>query len=224
MHKRQRNALRRFRRVQEFLAANEVPETAAQVQQLSEVISQLAEEGAEQDLSVRQSRGEVARQRALRKALWVHHLVPISRIARRMFGVPGMDVKFRLPPRRADNEQLIDAATGMAQAAESHVAAFVQQGLAPDFVQQLRAATAAVADAVGSRVQAWQRRSRAGETVTALVRRGRASVDMLDAIVSSRLEPKPELLAAWKTAKRLTDVGGGGAPAVALADPEVKAA
>jgi hypothetical protein len=220
MTKTQRNALRRFRRVQEFLAANEVSETAAQVQQLSEVIRQLAENGAEQDVSLRQSRGEVARQRSLRRALWVHHLVPVSRIARRMFGLPGMDVKFRLPPRRADNEALIDAATGMAQAAESHVAAFVQQGLAPDFVQQLRAATAEVSAAVGTRVQAGQRRTRADETVTALIGRGRASVYMLDAIVSSRLESKPELLAAWKTAKRETDAGGGGAPP---ADPAAEA-
>jgi hypothetical protein len=224
MNRMQRNALRRFRRVQEFLAANQVAGTAAQVQQLSEVIRQLTETGAEQDVSGRQSRGEVARQRALRKALWVHHLVPISRIARRMFGVPGMDVKFALPRYRADNEALIDAATGMAQAAEPHVAAFVQQGLPQDFVQQLRAATAAVSAAVGSRVQAWQRRSRAGETVTALLSRGRASVDMLDAIVSSRLESKPDLLAAWKSAKRLTDAGGGGAAPADPVDPEVKAA
>jgi hypothetical protein len=212
MHKKQRNALRRFRRVQEFLAANEVPDTAAQVQQLSEVIRQLAENGAVQDVSVRQSRGEVARQRSLRRALWVHHLAPVSRIARRMFGVPGMDVKFRLPPRRADNEQLIDAATGMAETAEAHVAAFVQQGLSPEFVQQLRAATAEVAAAVGTRVQARQRRTRADETVSALIGHSNARVDMLDAIVSSRLESKPELLAAWKAAKRHLDAGGGGAP------------
>lgn len=213
MNKVQRNALRRFRRVQEFLTANQVPGTAAQVQLLTELMAKLTETGAEQDVSHRQTRSEVARQRALRKALWVHHMVPISRIARRMFGLPGMDVKFSLPRYRADNEAFIAAATGMAQAAEAHVAAFVQQGLPADFVQQLRAATSALAGAVGTRVQASQRKSRAGETAAALVSRGRASVDMLDAIVSSRLESKPDLLAAWKAAKRVSDAGGGGAPA-----------
>ena len=34
----------------------------------------------------------------VRSALWDHHLVPISRIARRAFGVPGMDVKFEKVP------------------------------------------------------------------------------------------------------------------------------
>ena len=224
MNRMQRNTLRRFRRVQEFLVTTPVPDTAAQLQQLSEVIRQLSETGAEQDESSRQSRGEVARQRALRKSLWVHHLVPISRIARRMFGQPGMDVKFRLPRYSADNEALIDAATGMAEAAEAHAAAFVQQGLATDFVEQLRAATEQVSAAVGTRVQAAQRRSRADEAVATLLKRGRASVDMLDAVVSSRLESRPDLRAAWKAAKRLTEAGGGGAlPAEPLA-PEVKAA
>ena len=224
MTKYQRTMLRRFRRVQEFLVANEVAETAAQVRQLSEVIRQMSETGTEQDVSGRQSRGEVARQRALRKALRVHHLVPISRIARRMFGLPGMDVKFTLPRFRADNEELIDAATGMAQAAESHAAAFEREGLAQDFVEQLRAATAELTAAVGTRVQAGQRRKLADETVTALVNRGQASVYMLDAIVSSRLVSKPELLAAWKVAKRLPEASGGGAPLTDQAEPDLKVA
>ena len=214
LNKHQRNALRRFRRVQEFLAANEVAGTNAQVQALADVIQELSETGAEQDASHRQTRGEVARQRALRQELWVHHLTPISRLARRIFGVPGMDVKLRMPPYSADNEAFIAAATGMAEAAEPHASEFVARGLPQDFVPQLRATAGALSAAVGTRVQ----------SLPELVKRGCACVDMLDAIASSRLASQPALLAAWKGAKRSVDVGAGGAPPAAPESPELQVA
>ena len=224
LNKHQRNALRRFRRVQEFLAATEVAGTNAQVQALADVIQELSETGTEQDASHRQARGEVARQRALRQELWVHHLTPISRLARRIFGVPGMDVKLRMPPHSADNEAYIAAATGMAEAAEPHASEFVARGLPQDFVQQARAAAGALSAAVGTRVQATQRRSRAVQSLPELVKRGCACVDMLDAIASSRLASQPALLAAWKGAKRSVDVGAGGAPPAAPESPELRVA
>lgn len=69
-----------------------------------------------------------------------------------------------------------------------------------------------------------RRRNVAAESVAELVKRGRASLEMLDAIVSSRLESRPELLAAWKTAKRLAEVGESSAVPSAGAPTEVKAA
>lgn len=219
MNKKQLNTMRRLRSVQEFLTTNQVAGTAAQLAVLSDILRQLGEMGVEQDESDRQTRGEVRRQRALRQALRARHLKPIWRFARRILGTPGLEVKFAMPEDGADNEAFIQAATAMAQAAEEHAPVFIEQGLPKDFVQQLRRATADLQAAVATRVQVRQRREKAGEVVAALVDRGAASVDMLDAIVSSRVDT-PELLAAWKTAKRFKQLGGGVA---ALAAPEAPA-
>src|SRR5258706_7638075 len=125
MNKKQRSALRRFRRVQEFLTTNKVAGTDVKLQVLDDVVRSMSDGGEEQDATQRVTRGETARQRALRSALWNEHMVPISRIARRAFGVPGMDVKFTLPKKRSDNDSVLNSARGMAQAAAAHVPGFV---------------------------------------------------------------------------------------------------
>lgn len=213
MDKKQRSALRRFRRVHEFLTANQVNGTQMKLQVLSEVIREMSGAGETKDASDRVVRGETARQRALRETLRNEHMVLISRIARRVFGVPGMDVKFKLPPQVKDNQVLLDAARGMAQAAEAHTEVFVkQEGLPEDFVAQLRAATEALASALDVRVQNQRRRKTSRGTLDELVKRGIATVDVLDAIVKPRLAGTPDLLGTWNSVKRPIEPGGSVAP------------
>ena len=210
MTKRQRSALRRFRRVQEFLKTNQVEGTTVKLQVLDQVVREMSAEGEEKDASARLTKGETARQGALREALWNRHMAPISRIARRTFGVPGMDVKFALPPKRADNEAILDSARGMAQAAGQHAEVFVkQEGLPPDFLEQFKAAIEALDAARTTRVESQRRGKTSRKTLDELAKRGIAAVDVLDAIVKPRLESKPELLGAWNALKRPIDVGGG---------------
>jgi hypothetical protein len=227
MDKKQRSALRRFRRVQEFLAKTQVAGTAVKAQVLDGVIQELSVTSEEQDVTQRVTLGETARQRSLRAALWNEHMVPIARIARRAFGIPGMDVKFALPRRRADNEAVLAAARGMAQAAESHSTVFVEQeGLPSDFLTQLHVAIDALAGGLGVRVESQRRRKSANEAVAKLVQRGRAAVDVLDAIVSPRLASRPDLLATWKSVKRPIEPGGApsAAPGEEVPAPIVKVA
>jgi len=226
MYKRVLTALRRFRRVNEFLTANAVEGTQVKLQVLDEVVRELSANAEEQDASKRLTRGEVARQRALRDALWNRHMVPISRIAKRAFGIPGMDQKFTLLPKRADNDGLLAAARGMAQAAEAHAEVFVQQeGLPADFVVRFRSAIDDLSGMLGVRVEGQRRKKTSRETLQKLVKRGVATVDVLDAIVTPQLESKPELLATWKTVKRPVEPGGnlGGAVEPDIT-PSVKAA
>lgn len=226
MYKRVLTALRRFRRVNEFLTANPVDGTQVKLQLLDQVVRELSANAEEQDASKRLTRGEVARQRALREALWNRHMVPISRIARRAFGIPGMDQKFTLPPKRADNDGLLAAARGMAQAAEAHSEVFVQQeGLPADFVGRFRSAIDELAGALGVRVEGQRRKKTSRETLRKLVKQGVATVDVLDAIVTPGLESMPALLATWKTVKRPVEPGGSlGAGAEPDITPIVKAA
>jgi predicted RNase H-like nuclease len=203
-----RSALRRCRRVQEFLTTNPVEGTAVKLQQLSEIIRELATNDEEQDATTRLLQGETARQRALRNALWERHMFKISRVARRAFGVPGMDQKFNLPRKSADNDAILAAARGMAQAAEQHAEVFAQQGFPADFVQRFRGAIDQLEGALTVRVEGQRRRKTSVETIDKLVKRGVAAIDVLDAIVRPELEEKPALLAAWKSVKRPKDPGG----------------
>jgi hypothetical protein len=210
MYKKHLNSQRRFYRVREFLTTNPIEGTQVKLQLLDQVVRELSVCGAEQDHSKRLTRGEVARQRAERNALWSNHMVPIARIARRAFAgnIPGMDQKFTLPPKRADNEALLNAARGMAQAAEEHAAVFMEEGVPPDFVVTFRAAIEALAAGLTVRVEGQRRRTTSREAIDKLVKRGNAAVDVLDAIVRPRLADRPELLVAWKSVKRPIEPGG----------------
>lgn len=226
MYKKVMTALRRFRRVNEFLTKHVVDGTQVKLQVLDQVVRELSENAVEQDASKRLTHGEVGRQSALRNAVWNRHMVPISRIAKRAFGIPGMDQKFALPPKRADNDGLLTAARGMLQAAEAHADVFVQQeGLPADFVERFRSATDELANALGVRIEGQRRKKTSREALQKLVKRGVATVDVLDAIVTPQLESKPELLATWKTVKRPVEPGGNlGGAATPDITPVVKVA
>jgi hypothetical protein len=210
MTKKGRIAVRRFRRVQEFLTTNPVNGTTTQLQVLSQVIDELSANGEELDATRRLTRGETARQRMLRDTLWQEHMLPIARIARRAFGREGLDVKFDIPRRKpADNEAILDAARGMAQVSEQHAEVFVRIGLPAEFVQQFRAAIEALSVVRSVKEESQRRKTTSSEAVTKLVKRGLAALAMLDAIVKPKLADKPDLAAAWRSVKRRVETGGG---------------
>lgn len=225
MDKRQRSALRRFRRAQEFLTANPVDGTAVNLRHLTEIIAEMTAKGEEQDAYDRKARGDTVQHFALRSALRNKHMLPISRIARRVISVPEVNVKFRLPRKVKDNQVILDAARGMAQAAEEHAAVFVQEGLPQDFVAQLRSAIDALQSVLGNRVASQRRRAMSRDALDKLIKRGIGTVGILDAIVKPKIEENTDILAGWNRAKRPIDVGGG-VPAEAETDitPVVKVA
>ena len=224
MDKNQKAALRRFRRVSEFLTIHEVEGTKVKLQVLKGVMDAMSAGAEEQDANARLTLGETARQRALREALWSRHMLPISRVARRSLGEPGMDVKFALPRRRPDNEGMLAAAQGMAQAAEQHEKVLVQQeGLPAEFLREFRSAISELASALEVRVESQRRRKTSRHAIRELVKRGVAAVD---AVALPGLAGGPEVLAAWKTVKSPAEPGGGVSTAVVEADitPVVKVA
>jgi len=241
MKKAQRAARHRFGRVKDFLgqhpAVGGAAELGKQSQVLDEVLQKLSDNGEEQDAALRFTRAEITRQRALRHELRNNHMQPVSRIAKLVYGVPSMNTAFKMPKLRADNEALLDAARGMAQAAAKNADVFIEHGLQKDFLEQFRAATSALSDALGARVESQRRRTVANKSVAELVKRGNTAVQMLDAVVTPRLANDPDLLAAWKSVKKFTESGasaGGSVPATpttsspiiasAAAAAEVKAA
>ena len=222
MQRSDRSTLSSLQRVQEFLAQHpmsDVPASlGAQASALNEVITRLSTEAVDQEAGRRLSSVHSESQRQLRKQLVTDHVRPISRVAREVFGVTGMDRAFRMATVGKSNQALIAAAGAMAEAAEKQKDVFVQHGLSQDFIEQLQAAATALGDARNAKVESARRRVTATAAVTDQLKRGRKAVRLLDAILQPRLAKDPELLAAWRSAKRVPP-GTTAIPAVPAATP-----
>src|SRR5688572_21206588 len=90
----------------------------------------------------------------------------------------------------------------MAEAAEKEREVFVKHGLSPDFIEKLKAGAAALDLARNAKTDSGRRRVTATAAVTEQLKRGRKAVRLLNAILQPRLAKDPELLAAWRSAKR----------------------
>ena len=209
----QSSALQSYRRVREFLNAHQPADMpagfAAPVAELDAVLTELSRSAQQQNTSIRAGLSEARRQRALRDDLWDKHMFPLSRLAREIFGVPGVDAALRLPKRSADNDRVLEAAAGMANAAEKELATFVRHGMPENFVTALRAAASALEQALTARVESGRERVKATTGVKEQVKRGRRAVRMIHALIAPRLAASPELLAAWKDAKRWKGIRAG---------------
>jgi hypothetical protein len=219
-----RSIYRCFRRVEEFLAAHNLNDAPAnlgrQATELKDVMEQLSREALDQEAAFRLTKAQTKHQRELRRILWDRHMLPISRIARDVFGLQGMDRALRMPHVTSANERVVAAAGAMAEAAERQQAAFVEHGVAMDFVAQLRSAAAELATAMGSRDGNQRRRVEATRNVRQLVKRGRRALRLLNAILQVRLADDPSRLAAWDNVRAVKEARGGtgGSPAPELVE------
>jgi hypothetical protein len=227
MDRRGRSALSSFQRVQEFLAkyqvTNDASETlGAQATELHEVIARLSSEAVDQEAGARFVRVHAESQRRLREALYGDHMLPISRVAREVFGASGMDRAFGMPHKRSVNQTLLAAAGVMTEAARKNSEVFLKHGLPQDFIEQLKACAAALETARNAKVESGRRRVTATADVGEQVKRGRKAVRLLNAILQPRLAKDPELLAAWRSAKRVPPAAVNGlspeAPATGATD------
>jgi len=220
LNKGQSAAMRSFRRVREFLDAhppvNATPNFLKKVAELDDVMSSMSQQADEQNTGKRLTAGESKRQSALRATLWDDHLAPIAELARAIFGVPGVKETLKLPKKTADNDLLLEAASGMANAAEAEKSAFIAYGLPEDFVDQLRAATKALADALVGRDKSTRRHVKATAAVKDQVKRGSRAVLGINAILRPTLKRNPDLKAAWKSAKTKKGPVGGGSTAAGV--------
>jgi len=142
----------------------------------------------------------------LRNSLYAEHMQPISRVAREVFGASGMDKAFRLPTVPSTNQKLLAAAGAMVEAAGRGKDVFVKYGLRGDFIEQLQASAAALANARDAKTASVRRKVTATAAMKDQLGRGRKAVRLLNAILQPRLARDPELLAAWKSAKRVWTV------------------
>jgi len=202
-----RSTLDSFQRVKEFLSQHPLsdePQTlGVQAAELDDVIQRLSSEAVEQESRTRYTRVHTEYERTLRTTLYADHIQPISQIARDVFGVSGMDKAFRLPRSTKVNQPLIAAASAMAEAAEKEKDVFLRHGLGQDFIERLKAAALALEETRTAKNESRRRRTTATAMVRHQVSRGRKAVRLLNAVLLPRLKKDPQLLAAWKSARRV---------------------
>ena len=223
MDKGGRNTVSSFLRVQEFLTQHPLSDAPAtlgpQASELNDVIERLSTDSVDQEAGTRYVRAHVESQRKLRRTLYTERMLPISRVAREVFGATGMDKAFRMPKSAKVTQVLLAAAGAMAEVAEKEKDVFIQHGLPQDFIDQLKAGAKAIEVARDAKTENARRRVTATAAVKDQLKRGRKAVRLLDAILEPRLAKDPELLAAWRSAKRVPPQAVSATPAIAPAVP-----
>jgi hypothetical protein len=201
-------------RVLEFLAQHQFAEGAAalgeQARELAEAVAVLSGDALNQETATRFVEVHVRSCRALAQALRSDHMLPVSRIAREVFGVSGMDRAFRVPPNGGGMRTLLTGAAAMADAARKEKDVFLRGGLAPDFIEQLQKAAAELEAAGAAKTQRLRERVTATASLAVQEKQARRAVRMLDAILTPRLKTDVALLTAWRSVKRVRPTTAAG--------------
>jgi hypothetical protein len=149
------------------------------------------------------SQGATRKKVATRQALLRDHMAKIARIAAAdLPNVPELQ-PLRMPRGKPTVEKLAALASGMAKTAEPHAEVFIAAGLPNDFIDQPKAATDAMTNAISERTSSRGRRSGATVGLKQKLSAGRKIVYVLDAFVKSALKDDPVLVRNWNLVKRV---------------------
>ncbi len=211
MRHQQDAVLTSLRRAQQFLDAHADVLSAVNTstrKTLDDVVSQLADLSIAQDRNTRGSKGETARQRALRVDLRQSYMAPITELAKyKLPDVPEL-AALMLPPSNAGLGNTIASAYAMADAAAPHAQTLIDAGLPATFVEDLRTAAAAVNASIADRGNYQGGRSGATAELAEAGRHGRTILRVLNALIVARIRNEAGLLAEWKSAKAVRRKSG----------------
>jgi len=207
----QGRVLESIRAVQNFLDKHadrlgDVNKTGVR-QQLDKVVTDLSGHVTSQTAHTFGGLGATRKQRALRRALLKDHMRPIARIATADLPPTPEVQPLTMPSGKPSVALLIATARGMAAAAGRFATVFTDAGLPADFVAQLTAATDALEAARDQQTSTVSSRSGATDVLGATLQRGRRIVGVLDSLVAKALNDDPELMAGWRSAKRVRHIG-----------------
>ena len=221
----QERVLQSFRRGEGWFAANPQyvagnPSLGKQVEALNGIVSRLSDHATAQNTQRAQSLLISKNETEKRRELVEHDMAPIVKVARALKGtVVGIGV-LSMPKSNVTTPQLITAATAMVENAELYKDVLVESGLAADFIEQLKAATAALKASIDGRGLARASRVAATQGVESEVAVGRRVVAIIDAVVTRLIRAEPTKLAEWDQLKRVTLKPGGVHASVALAETQ----
>lgn len=204
-----------LRQVQQFLAehATTVPSAVASAakQELDTAVAALDQAATEQGRLTRAVRGEVERREWLERTLLRKYVTPLAKFARASLrGVP--EFAALTPAASAfERERLVRTAQAMAVAADPHVDRLRAAAFPADFLDQLRAAAAAVQRSFDAGLAGRVRRTGVTKEIREVLASGRRAVATLDALVGHTILGNEALEREWRSAKRVRRNGTAGA-------------
>jgi hypothetical protein len=173
-------------------------------QNLDDAVTQLTTMAATQSGGIMAAKGATARQKALRATLRNNYMKPVATVAKLLLpDVPEIGA-LEVKTKNMSTTQLVAAAHGMADAAESYAAVFTQHGLPDDFVAQLRNAADAVTASAAGRQATQATTSGAVSGMLAQESRVRSLLKLINALVVPKLGTNATLLAQWKAARAIS--------------------
>ena len=205
MRKREMDVVRRMHRIREFVASEAAKLSHVHATLLPRLERQLARLDAmaiEQDLGMRLQKAATRKQTILANSLRRQFVLPLAQVAAALDDKhPAMRAGLRAPHKRISRERLARAARGMADTAERFETQ-VKSTLGVAFIREMRAATDALERALLARHTPTRRHIVARASVESELRKARATVRMLDAVLGSQLRDSPATLAAWRKIRR----------------------
>jgi hypothetical protein len=234
MYARQKQIMASLERVQDFLEAFPLPKTPAKFAQrrgeLDAAVGRLRVLLGEQSSGRREAIDSTKRQAAARVALVENDLKPINRIARAMLpNEPLIKSALALPTAQTPSQKLIAEASGIRASAAKFAPVFIENGRPEDFLERLDASIEALRQSllVRARTVGQHVGARAGMAQT--LADAQRVVRILDAMVQDGFAGNPDVLAKWRVAKRVKEVGsvratGGTAEENLMPTSETKAA
>jgi nucleotide-binding universal stress UspA family protein len=207
MKQKEGSALETLRRVQGFLDTH--ADVFASVNQsstrrnLDNAVTQLTAHAADQETGLRSSKGETARQRALRLALRIHEMIPIVEAAKNAKKTVPELKALTMPDSHVRVEELLAAAGAMAETAGKHQQVLIDAGLPDNFVARLTAAADAVRQSIDVRGQNLGRRAGGTSGLGSEEKRARSLIKMVQGRVLPIVGGDAKMLAEWRSAKRI---------------------
>lgn len=207
----QTNVLDALQATQHFLDTHQTELAAVDLSRargaLDRAVAELAEHALAQAGGNRTTRDETARQRQLRRRIRHRHMRPIAAIAKRNLPQVPQYASLTMPSIHLVGNRFITAAQDMAAAAEVHAAAFIDAGLATDFVERFRAGTEELAQSLARRSEGRGKRVNATIGLRVTVKTARMLFQVLDSLVRPAIERNEPLVGEWDTARTISKVG-----------------
>jgi hypothetical protein len=175
---------------------------AGTFQALGSAITRISTEAADQISGKNGRRRKSAIRSAARMALR-EQIQRISDTAAAIaLDVPGFGDSFRVPEQRSDTV-VIHAAKSFANEAQSVKDQFLQHHLPPDFIENLRATTAKLEDAIVEQASTNIKGISAGRSIDETINDCHKLVQRLDAVVTNILGDNALLKTEWEQTRRV---------------------
>jgi hypothetical protein len=212
MKLRQNDTLMSLRRIQGFLdnyapALGSIPTSGARHDLDASVVT-LTDHAVTQKTSKSTVVGATSKLKELRTTLLQGHMAPIAAIAKAKIPATPELAALSMPAREIHSQALITAATAMGNTAAPFAATFTGQGLPADFLTQLHTAASALQTAIDGRSAVKTTGVAATTGAESEVRKARAVIKQLNAMVVPQLAGNPTLLSAWKNTKAISSKPG----------------